>query len=167
MTQKKDNKGFSLVELIVVVAIMAVLMGILVPTLVRNVEKSKKQKDLSGIEEIRSTMEKCLADENFSAIDGTVSCTGGKVIISTATATGSNVTDFADYQKEVASQIKDYTCKSKEFKGAEVKFIIRDESVYYEIKSTKSGTTYYSENYRTSAGGSGSGNSGSGNGSST
>ena len=42
LQKRKNNKGFSLVELIVVVAIMAVLIGVLVPTLVRNVEKSKK-----------------------------------------------------------------------------------------------------------------------------
>ena len=51
---QKNNKGFSLVELIVVVAIMAVLIGVLVPTLVKNVEKSKKQKDRNAIEEIRT-----------------------------------------------------------------------------------------------------------------
>ena len=70
--KKKNNKGFSLVELIVVVAIMAVLMGILVPTLVKNVEKSKKQKDESAIEEIRSQMQNSLADPKFSHITATI-----------------------------------------------------------------------------------------------
>lgn len=143
MTQKKDNKGFSLVELIVVVAIMAVLMGILVPTLVRNVEKSKKQKDLSGIEEIRSTMEKCLADEKFSAIDQDFTATGGKVIISNFKGADATVNDYID---EVVSQIKDYTCKSKEFGNATIVFEVEDEAVYYRVSSTKSTTIYRSEN---------------------
>ena len=40
-TQKKlGNKGFSLVELIVVIAIMAVLVGVLAPTL-RNQESQR------------------------------------------------------------------------------------------------------------------------------
>ena len=30
---KKDNKGFSLVELIIVIAIMAVLVGLLAPSI--------------------------------------------------------------------------------------------------------------------------------------
>ena len=64
---QKDNKGFSLVELIVVVAIMAVLMGILVPTLVKNVEKSKKQKDASAIEEIRNAE---VRHNNLVEVDG-------------------------------------------------------------------------------------------------
>ena len=145
MKLKKDNKGFSLVELIVVVAIMAVLMGILVPTLVKNVEKSKKQKDLSGIEEVRSTMEKCLADENYSAIETTITCEGGKINVSGFTATG--VDNFADYMKEVKDQITDYTCKSKEFKTATVVFTIKDEKVCYKVTGTKSGDDYTSENY--------------------
>lgn len=143
MTQKKDNKGFSLVELIVVVAIMAVLMGILVPTLVRNVEKSKKQKDLSGIEEIRSTMEKCLADENFSAITKKFSATSGKVVINNFKTGDATIDDYID---EVASQIKDYTCKSKEFGNATIEFEVEDEAVYYRVSSTKSGAIYRSEN---------------------
>ena len=67
LQKRKNNKGFSLVELIVVVAIMAVLIGVLVPTLVRNVEKSKKQKDVSTVEEVRNQMTIALADEKYSS----------------------------------------------------------------------------------------------------
>ena len=72
LQKRKNNKGFSLVELIVVVAIMAVLIGVLVPTLVRNVEKSKKQKDISTVEEVRNQLTIALADEKYSALSGTI-----------------------------------------------------------------------------------------------
>ena len=51
--KKTNNKGFSLVELIVVVAIMAVLMVVLGPQLLRNVEKARMDRALSN-EEIRT-----------------------------------------------------------------------------------------------------------------
>ena len=38
---KKDNQGFSLVELIIVVAMMAVLVGLLAPTFLQYVEKAR------------------------------------------------------------------------------------------------------------------------------
>ena len=43
--KKLNNQGFSLVELIIVIAILAVLMGILAPQLVKYVEQSRRQKD--------------------------------------------------------------------------------------------------------------------------
>ena len=39
----KKNKGFSLIELIVVVAIMAVLVGVMAPAYLRYVEKARRQ----------------------------------------------------------------------------------------------------------------------------
>ena len=44
--KEKSNSGFSLIELIIVIAIMGVLTGILAPTFIKYVEKSKKAKDV-------------------------------------------------------------------------------------------------------------------------
>lgn len=65
--KKTNNKGFSLVELIVVVAIMAVLMVVLAPQLLRYVERSRLQRDNSAIAEIANVIEIALADEAINA----------------------------------------------------------------------------------------------------
>lgn len=44
-TKKLDNKGFSLIELIIVIAIMAILIGIVGTQVVPYIEKSKQAKD--------------------------------------------------------------------------------------------------------------------------
>lgn len=62
-TKRKNNKGFSLVELIVVIAIMAVLMAVLAPAMLRYVEKSRIQKDDSAVSEAANAAQLALADE--------------------------------------------------------------------------------------------------------
>ncbi len=134
LQKRKNNKGFSLVELIVVVAIMAVLIGVLVPTLVRNVEKSKKQKDVSAVEEVRNQMTIALADEKYSSLSGTITCDNGKVELVAASANALTGDNAADYIKEVCQNLnaKDTFEKqltSKAYGKAKVTFTIDKEKV--------------------------------------
>lgn len=91
-TKKKNNKGFSLVELIVVIAIMAVLMAVLAPAMLRYVEKSRTQKDDSAAAEVRHAVEIALSDESvydeLNGDDATVTIAGTGVITYAAKATG-------------------------------------------------------------------------------
>lgn len=59
-----ENKGFSLVELIVVIAIMAVLVAVLAPALLQYVERSRAQKDDSAMGEVTNAIQLALADQN-------------------------------------------------------------------------------------------------------
>lgn len=54
--QNNNQKGFSLVELIIVIAIMAVLVGVLAPQFVRQVEKSRESKDIQTIENLQEAV---------------------------------------------------------------------------------------------------------------
>ncbi len=49
MEKKMNNKGFSLVELIIVIAIMAVLVGVLAPQFMKYVERSRKSTDVQNV----------------------------------------------------------------------------------------------------------------------
>lgn len=131
---QKNNKGFSLVELIVVVAIMAVLMGILVPTLVKNVEKSKKQKDASAIEEIRSTMVTTLADPTYSDIEATIVYDSTTIDVDTPKSISPvdpiEDTEVKTFLSAVSADVKDWKFTSKAYKADdEVTFVISGQMV--------------------------------------
>ena len=131
---QKNNKGFSLVELIVVVAIMAVLMGILVPTLVKNVEKSKKQKDAPAIEEIRSTMVTTLADPTYSDIEATIVYDGTTIDVDTPKSISAvkpiTDTEVKTFLTAVSADVKDWKFTSKAYKADdEVTFVISGQMV--------------------------------------
>lgn len=61
--KQKNNKGFSLVELIVVIAIMAVLVGVLAPQLIKYVEKSREATDIQTCDNIATALKTYYADE--------------------------------------------------------------------------------------------------------
>ncbi len=68
---KKNNKGFTLIELILVIAIIAVLATILAPQYLRYVEKSRVSSDEQYAEELRNAVKTSLADEAAAQAVGT------------------------------------------------------------------------------------------------
>ena len=77
-----NNKGFSLMELIIVIAIMAVLIGVLAPQYLKYVEKSRESADLQAIDTMVSAVEIYSAS---NAVDGTISVGNDKKLTSTGT----------------------------------------------------------------------------------
>lgn len=72
--KKLGNKGFSLVELIIVIAIMVLLVGLLAPQYIKYLDKSRIAADTQLADNVRQAMSTTLLDPNVTAIpDGTAS----------------------------------------------------------------------------------------------
>lgn len=72
MEKKMNNKGFSLVELIVVIAIMAVLVGVLAPQFIKYVEKSRESTDIQNADSVRTVVESYYADKDGTKLPAVV-----------------------------------------------------------------------------------------------
>ena len=85
--KKTNNKGFSLVELIVVIAIMAVLVGVLAPQFLKYVERSRESTDVQNAQAVITAIQTAAADETLGVDDGTVAFTGTKQTAAAAAST--------------------------------------------------------------------------------
>ena len=66
---KKNNKGFSLVELIIVIAIMAVLIGLLAPQYLKFVKQSKISADVSNAQALATAVNVAFAAGEIGTMD--------------------------------------------------------------------------------------------------
>lgn len=98
--KKQNNKGFSLVELIIVIAIMAILAGVLSPQLIKYLDKSRKAADVQTAQTVATAVSTALASESANtALDSLISSTD-------LTITLKNVYDAPagnDFYKEIVS----------------------------------------------------------------
>lgn len=61
-----EREGFSLVELIIVIAIMAILIGVVTLAVLPNIAKSKESKDMTALDSILSALNNAVASQQLT-----------------------------------------------------------------------------------------------------
>ena len=133
--EKKDNKGFSLVELIIVIAIMAILVGVVGTQVIPYINKSKLEKDRQIISSYSTA-----AVSAYSMVADQLTSTGDLTFNVYSATAGSDC-------EKVANQIKTLTYdafpadkfKSNECSGAS-DVEIKIDTTHHTVTATVEGS---------------------------
>jgi len=89
--KKSNKKGFTIVELVIVIAVIAILASVLIPTFASVVEKANES---AAVQELKSAYTVALAE---AIADGVIKTGGEKVYIVGADAYSEPATEPTDY----------------------------------------------------------------------
>ena len=115
------NKGFSLVELIIVIAIMAILAAAIAPALIRYIDKSRKADDVAAAETINTAVNAALANEDaYSEVANNMS---GATILSATQGQAFNGTPTV-FKGEINSSVGGASPKMKYTKDSQTTWAV-------------------------------------------
>ena len=136
----KNNKGFSLVELIIVIAIMAILVGVMAPQLIKYIEKTNESSDTQLCDTIRSALTTAALDPDIvkkgqgiktgNGMTVANACDGSDMVSAVNDILGVSVGD-------VSAQLKSKAGKAS---GIKVTVVGSNQITVYCTSSIKSGT---------------------------
>ncbi len=150
MKKKKNRKGFSLVELIVVLVIMAILAAALVPTLIgyiKQTRESNAKNEASMVVQAAQT----ISSGAFASADGKYKVNDVDISLSDVTSDAANFKTAVSYLSEVKGTISSVTVDST-YKVTGITYVTQNN-----VQVTYNNGTYTCSTV------SGSGNSNSGN----
>lgn len=137
--KKMNNKGFSMVELIIVIAIMAILAAALAPALIKYINKSRLSTDISTGTSIASAIQTALSNESAYS-----DCTAQTKVEFTDTNLAG--THFKEEVKSVIDPAKAVAKAKKDMNGSDL-----DGKFYFSVDPTSNTVEVY-------VGGTGAGN---------
>ena len=126
---KRNNKGFSLVELIIVIAIMAILAGVLAPQFVKYINRSRKSTDIQNAQQIATAISAEFADTATTEAIAEQEINDGKAKWNGDTAEGSK----ARTQQEVLGGVPKVKAASGNFSYS----VSKDGEVTVKVGETK------------------------------
>ena len=85
---RKNKKGFTLAELLIVVAIIAVLVAIATPIFTSQLEKSRESTDVANARDYYAEIAVALVDGSLNSTNNTLTVSGGKTATATYDANG-------------------------------------------------------------------------------
>ena len=140
---KEDKKGFTLVELIIAMAILAILVGLLVPNVIRYIEKARESKDESALDTYYTAATTAITDEKaYDAIVGEMK--DGTTSVEYTIADGSTLTAAPTaFQDEFNATVGGTVdLKSKKYDGKDTKIKLEYNESTKAITVTVTCDTY-------------------------
>ena len=140
--KKMNNKGFSLIELIIVIAIMAVLVAIIAPNLTKYLGSSKEKTDKKNLDEVKQQVMNAISDAETADDSTTFVVTGTYRIEGTGTTLGVALTSGtanAGFNNILKTTLKTAITSSKVTKtNNAIEFVISgNSSSGYEVTGLK------------------------------
>lgn len=133
---KSDEKGFSLIELIAVMAIIAALISVLAPQFLKYVNNAQVATDITNAREIARCLDAAIAGEDGATIPATITGSGGTPI-----ANVSGMTELPYCKKDGAAQ---WVITTSQKEGVE-KIELKGYQIYPD---TAAGNLYYNAFYK-------------------
>lgn len=136
----KNNKGFSLVELIIVIAIMAILVGVMAPQLIKYIEKSNVSSDTQLCDSVRTALTTAMMDPAVINASDYTSPSGSAVALGSVLSAGGSTFQAAVLDTLGANAVTDVTDQLKSTMHSGTKAnnitvdIINDNNVIVYVK---------------------------------
>ena len=136
----KNNKGFSLVELIIVIAIMAILVGVMAPQLIKYIEKSKVSADTQLADSVHTAILTAMMDPevvNDTRYNGEIGGYYGQTAITALTTSSPIASSALEIMGASSGSAVNTSLKSTTNSSAGVSFLVTgDNSLSVWISGT-------------------------------